>query len=134
MGEAKTKEKEKVHLYLATYRWATMKYFLLLVIATVAFAAPAEQDIDEEFDEFEGPEKRNSELLNSLLAVPGGIHRAGKHNSELLTSLLAVPGGIHRAGKRNSELLNSLLAVPGGIHRAGKRNPELLNSLLAVPG
>merc|ERR1712223_1813325 len=49
-AEAKTKEKEKVHLYLATYRWATMKYFLLLVIATVAFAAPAEQDIDEEFD------------------------------------------------------------------------------------
>merc|ERR1712018_782773 len=65
-AEAKTKEKEKVHHYLASYRWATMKYFLLLVIATVAFAAPAEQDIDEEFDEFEGPDKRNSELKFTL--------------------------------------------------------------------
>merc|ERR1711944_290275 len=99
MGEAQNQPKEKVHQYIVTKRWATMKYFLLLVIATVAFAAPAEQDFDEDF-ELEEVEKRNSELLNSLLAVPGGIHRAGKRNSELLNSLLAVPGGIHRAGKQ----------------------------------
>ena len=38
-----------------------------------------QQEIDEDFvDEVEEVEKRNSELLNSLLAVPGGIHRAGK--------------------------------------------------------
>ena len=34
---------------------------------------------DDDIDEMvEGPEKRNSELLNSLLALPGGIHRSGK--------------------------------------------------------
>ena len=31
------------YFFLLNFRWATMKYFLLLVIATVAFAAPAEQ-------------------------------------------------------------------------------------------
>merc|ERR1712184_99136 len=134
-AEAQNTQKEKVHHYLATKRCAIMKYLLLLVIATVAFAAPAEQEIDEDLVNIvEAPEKRNSELLNSLLALPGGIHRSGKRNSELLNSLLALPGGNHRSGKRNSELLNPLLALPGGIHRSGKRNSELLNPLLALPG
>merc|ERR1711936_1161628 len=106
-------------------RQPTMKYLLLAVVGTLVFsvrAAPAEiQEDDDDVDMVESPDKRNSELLNSLLALPGGIHRSGKRNSELLNSLLALPGGIHRSGKRNSEYLNSLLALPANIHRSGKR-------------
>merc|ERR1711894_866820 len=137
MGRQKKNIRRKKSFNNIFQRYLTMKYLLLVVIATAALtvhAAPAEiqEDFDEDF-EIEEPVKRNSELLNSLLALPGGIHRSGKRNSELLNSLLALPGGIRRSGKRNSELLNSLLALPGGIHRSGKRNSELLNSLLALP-
>ena len=36
------------------------------------------QEDDDDVDMLESPDKRNSELLNSLLALPGGIHRSGK--------------------------------------------------------
>merc|ERR1711894_132989 len=132
MGRQKKNIRRKKSFNNIFQRYLTMKYLLLVVIATTALtvhAAPAEiqEDFDEDFAEVEEPVKRNSELLNSLLALPGGIHRSGKRNSELLNSLLALPGGIHRSGKRNSEYLNSLLALPANIHRSGKRNSELLN-------
>merc|ERR1712110_1010012 len=118
MGETEYKRKDTVW-QIQSFK-PTMKYLLLAVVGTLVFsvhAAPAEiQEDDDIEDMVESPDKRNSELLNSLLALPGGIHRSGKRNSELLNSLLALPGGIHRSGKRNSELLNSLLALPGGIH------------------
>merc|ERR1711894_829734 len=101
MGRQKQNIRRKKPFNNIFQRYLTMKYLLLVVIATTALtvhSAPAEiqEDFDEDFaDAIEEPVKRNSELLNSLLALPGGIHRSGKRNSELLNSLLALPGGIH---------------------------------------
>ena len=53
-----------------------MKCLLLVVIAAAALSVRAE---DTEFEDDLEVNKRNSELLNSLLALPGGIHRSGKY-------------------------------------------------------
>lgn len=111
-----------------------MKTLLLVVVLSVVFAVKSQPLGAAQLDAlFSDPAftaafreaaathmtKRNSELLNSMLALPMNIHRSGKRNSELLNSLMALDTNIHRAGKRNSELLDSMMSLPMDIHRAG---------------
>ena len=61
---------------LSTFKlyFVTLQSNLIFIELVPAFF----QEDDDIEDMVESPDKRNSELLNSLLALPGGIHRSGK--------------------------------------------------------
>ena len=62
---------------LSTFKlyFVTLQSNLIFIELVPAFF----QEDDDIEDMVESPDKRNSELLNSLLALPGGIHRSGKY-------------------------------------------------------
>ena len=74
---------------LSTFKlyFVTLQSNLIFIELVPAFF----QEDDDIEDMVESPDKRNSELLNSLLALPGGIHRSGKYVLSCVPMNMSAP-------------------------------------------